>query len=67
MRSNAKTTARWLCQAGVKQAQGFFLNATHFDWTSREIYYGQQISKQLGGVHFVVDTHGGGRGPLAPR
>ena len=63
---SAKTTARWLAQAGVKQAQGFFLNATHFDWTSREIYYGQQISKRLGGVHFVVDTHGGGRGPLAP-
>jgi endoglucanase len=64
---NAKTTARWLSQAGVKHAQGFFVNATHFDWTSREIYYGQQISKRLGGVHFVVDTHGGGRGPLAPR
>jgi endoglucanase len=63
---NAKTTARWLSQAGIKQANGFFVNATHFDWTSREIYYGQQISKRLGGVHFVVDTHGGGRGPLAP-
>ena len=63
---NPNTTARWLGQAGVKQANGFFLNATHFDWTSREIYYGQQISKRLGGVHFVVDTHGGGRGPLAP-
>ncbi len=64
---NAKTAARWLAQAGVKQAQGFFVNATHFDWTTREIYYGQQISKQLGGVHFVVDTHGAGRGPLVPR
>ena len=61
-----QTTARWLAQAGIKKAQGFFVNATHFDWTSRELYYGQQISKRLGGVHFIVDTHGGGRGPLAP-
>jgi endoglucanase len=61
-----QTMASWLSQAGVKRAQGFFLNATHFDWTSREIYYGQRISQRLGGVHFVVDTHGGGRGPLVP-
>ena len=61
-----RTTAKLLNMAGVHQAQGFFLNATHFDWTSREIYYGQQIARALGGVHFVVDTHGGGRGPLVP-
>jgi endoglucanase len=59
-----QTTARWLNQAGVHQAQGFFVNATHFDWTSRELFYGQWLAKRLGGVHFVVDTHGGGRGPL---
>ena len=58
--------ARLLNQAGVHQAQGFFVNATHFDWTSRELYYGQQISKQLGGVHFVVNTGTSGQGPLVP-
>jgi endoglucanase len=61
-----RTTAKLLSMAGVNQAQGFFLNATHFDWTSREVFYGQQIARKLGGVHFVVDTHGGGRGPLVP-
>ena len=61
-----QTTANWLNQAGVHQAQGFFVNATHFDWTSSELYYGQRIARALGGVHFVVDTHGSGRGPLVP-
>jgi endoglucanase len=61
-----QTTASWLKQAGVHQAQGFFVNATHFDWTSSELYYAQRIANRLGGVHFVVDTHGGGRGPLVP-
>ena len=58
--------ARLLNQAGVHQAQGFFVNATHFDWTSRELYYAQQISKLLGGVHFVVNTGTSGQGPLVP-
>ena len=53
--------------AGVAQAQGFFLNSTHFDWTSTEIHYGQRISKLLGGAHFVVNTGENGRGPLVPR
>jgi endoglucanase len=60
-----RQTARMLRLAGVKHAQGFFVNATHFDWTSTEVHYGQQISRALGGVHFVVNTAGSGRGPLA--
>ncbi|MGH2915093.1 MAG: glycoside hydrolase family 6 protein [Solirubrobacteraceae bacterium] len=53
--------------AGVSQAQGFFLNSTHFDWTSTEIHYGQEISRLLGGAHFIVNTGENGRGPLAPK
>jgi endoglucanase len=60
-------TARLLNQAGVHQTQGFLLNSTHFDWTTTEIAYGQQIAKALGGVHFVVNTGESGQGPLAPR
>jgi endoglucanase len=60
-------TARLLNQAGVHQAQGFFLNSTHFDWTTTEIAYGQHIAKALGGVHFVVNTGENGQGPLVPR
>ena len=61
------TEVRLLNEAGVHQTQGFFVNATHFDWTSRELFYGQQIARRLGGVHFVVNTGTSGQGPLVPR
>jgi endoglucanase len=63
----ARETAHLLRQAGVSQIQGFFLNSTHFDWTSREIRYGQAISRMTRGKHFVVNTAENGRGPLVPR
>jgi cellulase/cellobiase CelA1 len=37
---NAATIARWLRRADVAQAQGFALNASHFDWTSKEVSSG---------------------------
>jgi endoglucanase len=63
----ARRQAAFLRGAGVAQAQGFFLNSTHFDWTTTEVHYGQQISRMLGGAHFVVNTGENGRGPLRPR
>ncbi|HLH67088.1 MAG TPA: glycoside hydrolase family 6 protein [Solirubrobacteraceae bacterium] len=64
----ARRQAAFLLGAGVRQAAGFFLNSTHFDWTTREIHYGQEISSLLGGgVHFIVNTGENGRGPLRPR
>jgi endoglucanase len=60
-------TAQLLGQAGVAQAQGFFLNSTHFDWTRTEIDYGDRVSRLLGGTHFIVNTGENGRGPLVPR
>jgi len=62
----AGRTARLLRWAGVSQIQGFFLNATHFDWTSKEIAYGEAVSRMTGGRHFVVNTGENGRGPLVP-
>jgi endoglucanase len=62
----ARVTANLLERAGVSQVQGFFLNSTHFDWTSNEIRYGEAISRMTGGKHFVVNTGFNGRGPLAP-
>ena len=32
-----KQAAKYLRRSGVAKIQGFFLNATHFDWTSNEI------------------------------
>ena len=61
-----KTAARLLTRAGVHQAQGFFLNSTHFDWTTSEIAYGQKLARALHGVHFVVSTSDNGQGPLRP-
>jgi endoglucanase len=60
-------TASMLRRAGVSEIRGFFVNSTHFDWTSREIRYGRQISALTGGAHFVVNTAENGRGPLRPR
>jgi endoglucanase len=63
----AARAASLLKQAGVAKIQGFFLDATHFDWTSKEIRYGEQISRMTGGKHFVVSTGESGRGPLVPK
>jgi endoglucanase len=63
----ARDAARLLNRIGIAKIQGFFLNSTHFDWTSREIRYGQAISRMTGGKHFVVNTGENGRGPLVPR
>ncbi len=62
----ANEAASLLRRAGVSHVQGFFLNSTHFDWTSSEIRYGQQIARMTGGKHFVVNTAENGRGPLVP-
>jgi endoglucanase len=64
---HAAQMAKWLRASGVAQAQGFFLNSTHFDWTTSEIHYGQDISRRLGGAHFVVNTGSNGKGPLVPK
>jgi endoglucanase len=62
----AARTANLLKRAGVGRIQGFFLNATHFDWTANEIAYGERISRLTGGKHFVVNTGENGQGPLVP-
>ncbi len=63
---SARQTASLLRRAGVAKIQGFFTNSTHFDWTSKEIRYGEAISRMTGGKHFVINTSVGGRGPLRP-
>ncbi|MDQ6775037.1 MAG: glycoside hydrolase family 6 protein [Actinomycetota bacterium] len=62
----AAQTASMLRRAGVAQIQGFYVNSTHFDWTSHEIRYGEAISRLTGAKHFVVNTAENGRGPLVP-
>jgi endoglucanase len=62
--------ARLLRRVDVAKIQGFFTNATHYDWTSRESRFGEAVARRLGGragSHFVVNTAVNGRGPLVPR
>jgi endoglucanase len=63
----ARKVASLLRRAAVGQIQGFFLNSTHFDWTSKEIAYGERISRLTGGKHFVINTAENGQGALRPR
>ncbi len=59
--------ASLLRRVGVFRIQGFFTNATHQSWTSREIGYGRELMRRLGGrPHHVVNTATNGRGPLVP-
>ena len=64
---SARRTAEYLKQADIAQAQGFFVNATHNDWTTTDIHYGQEIARLTGGKHFIVQTDDNGRGPLVPK
>jgi endoglucanase len=59
--------ARMLRWVGVDRIQGFFTNATHQDWTHRELRYARWLVRRLGGTpHYVVNTAANGRGPLIP-
>ena len=49
--------------ANIARADGFFLNATVFQYTSTEVAYGNAVGTALGGKHFVVDTSRNGLGP----
>jgi endoglucanase len=63
---HARDVANLLNRSGIAKIQGFLLNATHYDWTMREIKYGATISRMTGGKHFVINTGENGRGPLRP-
>jgi endoglucanase len=49
--------------AGIEEADGFALNVSNYKATETEIKYGKEISKRIGGKHFVIDTSRNGNGP----
>ena len=63
----AREVARYLRFVGVSKVRGFMLNATHQDLTSRNVRYGQRLSRLVGGKHFVVNTAENGSGRLFVR
>ena len=59
----AKRLVDPLRKAGVTSADGFALNVSNFYETGRTIRYGREVSRRLGGAHFVIDTGRNGNGP----
>ena len=60
----AERTASQLRAIGIGKVRGFMLNATHQDWTSKNVEHGLEISRLTGGKHFVINTAENGRGPI---
>ena len=60
----AHRMAKRLRKVGIAKVRGFMLNATHMDWTRSNIRYGVQLSRLVGGKHFIVNTAENGRGPV---
>lgn len=51
-----------LKSAGIEKADGFALNVSNFVDTAKNIEYGTQISGNLNGKHFIIDTSRNGNG-----
>jgi endoglucanase len=51
--------------AGISLANGFALNVANFNTDRSVIAYGRELSSELGGKHFVIDTSRNGNGPPA--
>jgi endoglucanase len=59
----APEMAERLKLAGIAEADGFALNVSNYKSTETEVKYGKEISKLVGGKHFVIDTSRNGNGP----
>ena len=58
---NPADMANRLNRAGVAEADGFSLNISNFLGTSVNVAYGMEVSKRVGGKHFVIDTSRNGQ------
>jgi endoglucanase len=59
----AAEMAERLKAGGIEEADGFSLNVSNYKKTDTELKYGKELSKRVGGKHFVVDTSRNGNGP----
>jgi len=48
--------------AGLARADGFALNVANFQTTAASVAYGDKLSRELHGAHFVIDTSRNGNG-----
>jgi len=51
-----------LREAGLARADGFALNVANFQTTAASVAYGDKLSNELHGAHFVIDTSRNGNG-----
>jgi len=58
---DAATMANRLNRAGIAEADGFSLNISNFLGTSVNVAYGTEVSKRVGGKHFIIDTSRNGQ------
>lgn len=57
----APEMANRLKRAGIADANGFSLNISNFLSTSVNIAYGTEVSRRVGGKHFIIDTSRNGQ------
>lgn len=62
----APEMANRLRQAGIESAQGFALNVSNVQATRLNIAYGEQLSRMVGGKHFLIDTSRNGAAVTDP-
>jgi endoglucanase len=48
--------AKRLTQSGIATASGFSLNVSNVQSTPANVTYGEQVSRLVGGKHFIIDT-----------
>jgi endoglucanase len=63
----AEPMAKRLSDAGIAHADGFSLNVSNYVSTEDSLAYGREISRHLGGAHFIIDTSRNGNGPTSDR
>nr|AHL27895.1 cellulase [uncultured bacterium] len=51
-----------LKRADIARADGFAVNVSNFYETARNVSYGEAVSKETGGKHFIIDTSRNGAG-----
>lgn len=59
---SVSTISGRLTAAGIADTDGFSLNVSNYYGLSENTQYGDQVSKTLGGKHFIVDTSRNGLG-----
>jgi endoglucanase len=59
---SASSIANRLKQANIASADGFSLDISNYIGNNENLNYGKQISSQVGGKHFVIDTSRNGNG-----